>query len=77
VNGTLQHRFRDTPIQGRVHAKTGTLQEVKALSGYLENTNYGTIAFSIVVNQPGQSDQIMTQAIDQIVLQTAQVTRCD
>lgn len=77
VNGTLRNRFRQTPVQGRLHAKTGTLQGVRALSGYLENDSYGLIAFSIVVNQPGQSGQTMIQAIDQIVLQTAQVTRCD
>lgn len=77
VNGTLRNRFRDTAVQGRVHAKTGTLQGVKALSGYLENQDYGTIVFSIVVNQPNQSGQVLTQAIDQIVLQTAQVTRCE
>jgi len=77
VNGTLRNRFRDPPVQGRVYAKTGTLQGVKALSGYLENADHGTIAFSIVVNPPGQSAQVMTQAIDQIVLQTAQVTRCN
>jgi serine-type D-Ala-D-Ala carboxypeptidase/endopeptidase (penicillin-binding protein 4) len=77
VNGTLRNRFRNTPVEGRVHAKTGTLQGVRALSGYLENDSYGTIAFSIVINQPGQSGQIMTEAIDQIVLQTAQVNRCD
>jgi serine-type D-Ala-D-Ala carboxypeptidase/endopeptidase (penicillin-binding protein 4) len=64
-------------VQGRVHAKTGTLQGVKALSGYLENANYGMIAFSIMVNQPEQSGQVLTQAIEQIVLQTAQVNRCD
>jgi D-alanyl-D-alanine carboxypeptidase/D-alanyl-D-alanine-endopeptidase (penicillin-binding protein 4) len=77
VNGTLRNRFRDTPVQGRVHAKTGTLQGVRALSGYLENANYGMIAFSIVVNQSEQSGQVLTQAIDQIVLQTDQVDRCD
>jgi serine-type D-Ala-D-Ala carboxypeptidase/endopeptidase (penicillin-binding protein 4) len=76
VNGTLRHRFLNTPVQGRLHGKTGTLRGVRALSGYLETRDYGTIAFSIVVNQPGQSGQILTQAIDQIVLQTAQVTRC-
>jgi serine-type D-Ala-D-Ala carboxypeptidase/endopeptidase (penicillin-binding protein 4) len=76
VNGTLRHRFLNTPVQGRLHGKTGTLRGVRALSGYLENTNYGTIAFSIVVNQPGQSGQLLTQAIDQIVIQTARVARC-
>ncbi len=77
VNGTLQNRFRNTPVQGQFHGKTGTLRGVRALSGYLDNPNYGTIALSIVVNQPGQSGQVLVQAIDQIVLKTAQVDRCD
>lgn len=77
VNGTLRNRFRNTLVQGRLHGKTGTLQGVRALSGYLDNAEYGTIAFSIVVNQPGQSGQVLLQAIDQIVLQAAQVARCD
>jgi D-alanyl-D-alanine carboxypeptidase/D-alanyl-D-alanine-endopeptidase (penicillin-binding protein 4) len=77
VSGTLRNRFRKTPVEGKVHAKTGTLNGVRALSGYLEAPNYGTIAFSIVVNQSEQSGDVLVQAIDQIVLQTAQVTRCD
>lgn len=77
VNGTLRHRFHNTPLRGRLHGKTGTLRGVRALSGYLENAEYGTIAFSIVVNQPSQSGQALVQAIDQIVLHTAQVDRCE
>ena len=53
VNGTLRNRFRNTPLKGRLHGKTGTLRGVRTLSGYLENTDYGTIAFSVMVNQRG------------------------
>ncbi|AFY99303.1 D-alanyl-D-alanine carboxypeptidase [Calothrix sp. PCC 6303] len=76
VNGTLRGRFLNTPVQGRLFGKTGTLRGVRSLSGYLENPDYGTIAFSIVVNQPGQSGQRLTQAIDRILLKTSQVNRC-
>ncbi|MEM7067225.1 MAG: D-alanyl-D-alanine carboxypeptidase/D-alanyl-D-alanine-endopeptidase [Cyanobacteria bacterium P01_B01_bin.77] len=76
VNGTLRNRFQNTRLHGKLHGKTGTLRGVRALSGYLDNEDYGTIAFSVLVNQPGQSGQILTQAIDQIVLQAAQVNRC-
>ncbi|WP_416665735.1 D-alanyl-D-alanine carboxypeptidase [Egbenema bharatensis] len=74
--GTLRNRFQGTPVAGKVHAKTGTLNGVRALSGYLEHPEYGEIAFSIVVNQPGQSGAILLQAIDQIVVQLARVSMC-
>lgn len=76
VNGTLRNRFRNTLVQGNLHGKTGTLRGVRALSGYLDNPSYGTIAFSIVVNQPGQSGTALASAIDQIVLQIAKVDQC-
>jgi serine-type D-Ala-D-Ala carboxypeptidase/endopeptidase (penicillin-binding protein 4) len=76
VNGTLRGRFLNTPLQGRLFGKTGTLRGVRSFSGYLQNPDYGTIAFSIVVNQPGQSGQRLTQAIDRILLKTSQVNRC-
>ncbi len=77
VNGTLRNRFQNTRLHGKLQGKTGTLRGVRALSGYLDNADYGTIAFSILVNQPGQSGQVLTQAIDQIALLTAQVNRCN
>ncbi|MEM6753330.1 MAG: D-alanyl-D-alanine carboxypeptidase [Cyanobacteria bacterium P01_C01_bin.38] len=76
VNGTLRNRFRNTPLKGRLYGKTGTLRGVRTLSGYLENTDYGTIAFSVMVNQRGQSGWRLISAIDKILLQTARVNRC-
>ena len=77
VNGTLRNRFRNTPLKGKLYGKTGTLRGVRTLSGYLENTDYGTIAFSVMVNQRGQSGWRLISAIDKILLQTARVNRCD
>jgi D-alanyl-D-alanine carboxypeptidase/D-alanyl-D-alanine-endopeptidase (penicillin-binding protein 4) len=76
VNGTLRNRLRDPLVRGRVHAKTGTLTGVRSLSGYLENPNYGAMVFSIMVNQWGQSGKVMTNAIDEMVLDLAQVKNC-
>jgi D-alanyl-D-alanine carboxypeptidase/D-alanyl-D-alanine-endopeptidase (penicillin-binding protein 4) len=74
--GTLSRRFRGTPAQGRVLAKTGTLRGVRALSGYANNPYYGPLAFSILVNQPGQSGDRMLAAIDRIVLLLMQAQPC-
>ena len=54
TDGTLIHRFTDASpagnLQGRVLAKTGTLGETRALSGYLTAASGQTLAFSILVD---------------------------
>ncbi|TAD79688.1 MAG: peptidase S13 [Oscillatoriales cyanobacterium] len=75
--GTLRRRFRDTPAQGRVFAKTGTLRGVRALSGYLEHPLYDTLTFSVLVNQPGQNGDVLLSAIDRVVLTLARMRPCD
>jgi len=49
-DGTLSSRFGDTPAAGHIHAKTGSLAHVSALSGYIERPDGGWLAFSILVN---------------------------
>jgi len=67
VDGTLQRRFVNSALKGRLWAKTGTLNEANALTGYLKAKSGETIAFSILVNgrRPGSSAE--EQAIDRIV----------
>jgi len=49
-DGTLSERFSEGLAAGRIHAKTGTLAHVAALSGYAERHRGGWVAFSILVN---------------------------
>jgi serine-type D-Ala-D-Ala carboxypeptidase/endopeptidase (penicillin-binding protein 4) len=76
MSGTLSNRLTDPFLERRVHAKTGTLQGVRTLSGYLDNPNYGKIVFSIMVNQSGLAGRVMTDAIDEMVLDLAQMKNC-
>jgi len=66
VDGTLSDRFRTSPLKGRLWAKTGTLNEANALSGYLTGASGKTLAFSIMVNghRPGSNNELA--AIDRI-----------
>jgi len=49
-DGTLATRFADGAAAGKVHAKTGSLAHVSALSGYVERRHGAWLAFSILVN---------------------------
>jgi len=49
-DGTLSTRFAGNANAARVHAKTGSLAHVAALSGYAQRTDGEWVAFSILVN---------------------------
>jgi D-alanyl-D-alanine carboxypeptidase/D-alanyl-D-alanine-endopeptidase (penicillin-binding protein 4) len=50
VDGTLDERMRTGNAYRNVHAKTGTLEGVIALSGYVTASNGHQLAFSILIN---------------------------
>ena len=49
VDGSLEGRFAKAPLKEHVFAKTGTLGEARALSGYLDCASGKTVIFSILV----------------------------
>ncbi len=69
VDGTLKRRFTSAEMKGRVHAKTGTLRHVSALSGYVDTKGGETVAFSILVNAfvPARENATATQESDRLV----------
>jgi D-alanyl-D-alanine carboxypeptidase/D-alanyl-D-alanine-endopeptidase (penicillin-binding protein 4) len=67
VDGTLAGRFTDLALKGKVFAKTGTLSEVNALSGYLVAASGRTVAFSILSNNHAPTGDAARLAIDKIV----------
>lgn len=67
-SGSLERRYLNTPGEGRVQAKTGFIENVYALSGYLTTLAEREYAFSIIVNGIGAEDpdEVMA-AIDELV----------
>jgi len=50
MNGTLASRLKATKAEGNVHAKTGYLNFVRSLSGYVNSADGEPLVFSMFVN---------------------------
>ncbi|TFI60077.1 D-alanyl-D-alanine carboxypeptidase/D-alanyl-D-alanine-endopeptidase [Sphingomonas parva] len=63
VDGTLARRFRGTALEGKIFAKTGSINATNALSGYLVANSGRTLTFSSFANDVPE-DVAATRAID-------------
>ncbi|MEM1148875.1 MAG: D-alanyl-D-alanine carboxypeptidase, partial [Pseudomonadota bacterium] len=50
IDGSLERRFVGTPLEGKVFAKTGTLNGANALSGMMIAESGRALLFSIIAN---------------------------
>jgi D-alanyl-D-alanine carboxypeptidase/D-alanyl-D-alanine-endopeptidase (penicillin-binding protein 4) len=67
VDGSLEHRFTTPPLKGHVFAKTGTLGEARALSGYLDCASGRTVIFSILVGNHDPTSSADRDVMDKVV----------
>jgi serine-type D-Ala-D-Ala carboxypeptidase/endopeptidase (penicillin-binding protein 4) len=56
VDGTMEDRFKGSDLRGRVFAKSGYINAVSCLSGYLHARDGGWYAFSILFNDVAVGD---------------------
>jgi D-alanyl-D-alanine carboxypeptidase/D-alanyl-D-alanine-endopeptidase (penicillin-binding protein 4) len=68
VDGTLAERFNGTRAQGRIHAKTGTLDHTNALSGYMDLPSGKRLAFSLIGNSHPLKATEGASILDRLVL---------
>lgn len=66
IDGTLKNRFKNPKLVGQVHAKSGYITGVIALSGYIRQGDKG-YAFSIILNDFNRPVYKGKRLIDRIV----------
>lgn len=74
-DGTLRRRFAGTALEGKLFAKTGSLNATSALSGYMIAASGRTLLFSILSNDmPDEATGNAIKAMDQALLVIAEGT---
>ena len=72
VDGTLKRRYRDAPIAGRAHLKSGYLENVRAIAGYVHGPGGRTLIVVGIVNHDrareaaGVPEALVQWTLDQI-----------
>ncbi|HEY7289700.1 MAG TPA: D-alanyl-D-alanine carboxypeptidase/D-alanyl-D-alanine-endopeptidase [Vicinamibacterales bacterium] len=74
-DGTLGNRLKGTAAEGRIHAKTGSMSNVRALSGFATTADGEPLAFSIIANNFDTTPAVINRATDAIVVRLAQFHR--
>jgi D-alanyl-D-alanine carboxypeptidase/D-alanyl-D-alanine-endopeptidase (penicillin-binding protein 4) len=74
-DGTLKNRMIGTEAEGNVHAKTGTLNGVSSLSGYVVDEDNEILIFFIVMNGFGGNSTDMKTVQDDFCIALAHFSR--
>ena len=74
VDGTIANRMRGTPAAGNVHAKTGSLDKARSLSGYATTANGRVLIFSVLCNNWTTTSREVDQVADAIGVRLAGLT---
>jgi D-alanyl-D-alanine carboxypeptidase/D-alanyl-D-alanine-endopeptidase (penicillin-binding protein 4) len=69
--GSLRRRFVGTALAGRVVAKTGSVERVNSLAGWIEPPRGGRLDFAIIVNGDAGPSKSTVARIDSVVVEMA------
>ncbi len=71
VDGTIRARMKGTLAEGNVHAKTGTVDKARSLSGYVTTADGRLLLFSFLCNNFTVPNRAVEQVQDDILVRLA------
>jgi D-alanyl-D-alanine carboxypeptidase/D-alanyl-D-alanine-endopeptidase (penicillin-binding protein 4) len=75
VDGTIEQRLRGTAAQGNAHAKTGSIANVRSLSGYVTTLDGERLVFVLLCNHFTAGRRVVERVQDHVVERLANFTR--
>jgi D-alanyl-D-alanine carboxypeptidase/D-alanyl-D-alanine-endopeptidase (penicillin-binding protein 4) len=69
IDGTLANHLTQNLVRGKIHAKTGSVEHVNTLSGYMDLPSGRRLAFSILANNHPLKDKAGSATLDAITLE--------
>ncbi len=67
MEGTMESRFRDEPLKGRMHMKTGLIDHVRSMGGFMLSRNGRTFVIVLLQNQVNVHRRIGTEIQDALL----------
>ncbi|MCX5766202.1 MAG: D-alanyl-D-alanine carboxypeptidase/D-alanyl-D-alanine-endopeptidase [Gemmatimonadetes bacterium] len=71
VDGTIESRMRGTAAERNVHAKTGTVDKARSLSGYVTTADGRVLLFSLLCNNFSVSNRDVERVQDALLVRLA------
>lgn len=68
--GTLKRMFLNQDTTGKIHAKTGTLNRVKTLAGYIQTNTGRTLTFSLLVKNYAGNQEMVKRKMEDLLSAT-------
>jgi D-alanyl-D-alanine carboxypeptidase/D-alanyl-D-alanine-endopeptidase (penicillin-binding protein 4) len=67
MEGTMEGRFRNDPLKGRMHMKTGLIDHVRSMGGYMLTRHGRTMVIVLLQNHPNVHQRVGTRVQDALL----------
>lgn len=67
MEGTMEGRFRNDPLKGRMHMKTGLIDNVRSMGGFMLTRHGRTMVIVLLQNHPNVHQRVGTRVQDALL----------